>query len=193
MLKPQEKVIAKPGVWQWLFGKNVASIVLLNAGLSDGFVGIAAPSLARILPPDAFLCSINNVKVTNTVVQRAPNAVVGAEGFLRQKLSGQGLAFIVAGGSGTLFQDLMGFLFLLLVVQKNLEVGEVIAVDVACVVALSATVNVQVKYNGPMRRVVFGGENLATTVLTGPGIVFIQSLPFHRFSRRIARYHLIAA
>ncbi|XP_058221895.1 uncharacterized protein LOC131331939 [Rhododendron vialii] len=207
MLKPQEKVIAKPGsmcymsgsiqmenvfvaeneagVWQWLFGKNVASIVLLNAGLSDGFVGIAAPSLARILPidlamlggellcqPDAFLCSINNVKVTNTVVQRAPNAVVGAEGFLRQKLSGQGLAFIVAGGS---------------VVQKNLEVGEVLAVDVACVVALSATVNVQVKYNGPMRRVVFGGENLATTILTGPGIVFIQSLPFHRFSRRIAR------
>lgn len=50
----------------------------------------------------------------------------------------------------------MGFLSLLLVVQKNLEVGEVIAVDVACVVALSATVNVQVKYNGPMRRVVFG-------------------------------------
>jgi len=207
MLKPQEKVIAKPGsmcymsesiqmenvfvaeneagVWQWLFGKNVTSIVLLNAGLSDGFVGIAAPSLARILPidlamlggellcqPDVFLCSMNDVKVTNTVVQRPLNAVVGAEGFLRQKLSGQGLAFIVAGGS---------------VVQKNLEVGEVLAVDVACVVAISATVNVQVKYNGPIRRVVFGGENLATTVLTGPGIVFIQSLPFHRFSRRIAR------
>ncbi|KAH7862932.1 hypothetical protein Vadar_011267 [Vaccinium darrowii] len=207
MLKPQEKVIAKAGsmcymsesiqmenvfvaeneagVWQWLFGKNVTSIVLLNAGLSDGFVGIAAPSLARILPidlamlggellcqPDVFLCSMNDVKVTNTVVQRPLNAVVGAEGFLRQKLSGQGLAFIVAGGS---------------VVQKNLEVGEVLAVDVACVVAISATVNVQVKYNGPIRRVVFGGENLATTVLTGPGIVFIQSLPFHRFSRRIAR------
>ncbi|XP_028121506.1 uncharacterized protein LOC114318751 [Camellia sinensis] len=176
MLKPQEKVIAKPGsmcymsgsiqmenvynpeneagMWQWPFGKSMTSIVLLNTGSSDGFVGIAAPSLARILPidlamfggellcqPDAFLCSINDVKVTNTVDLRARNIVAGAEGFLRQKLSGQGLAFIVAGGC---------------VAQKNLDVGEVLAVDVSCIVALSAMVNVQVKYNGPMRRVVFG-------------------------------------
>ncbi|KAE8055870.1 hypothetical protein FH972_012684 [Carpinus fangiana] len=207
MLKPQEKIIAKPGsmcfmsgsiemenvfvpenevgMWQWLFGKSVSSIVFCNPGPSDGFVGIAAPSLARILPidlamfsgeilcqPDAFLCSINDVKVSNTVDQRARNIITGAEGFLRQKLSGQGLAFIVAGGS---------------VVQKNLEVGEVLAVDVSCIVALTTTVNVQIKYNGPMRRAVFGGENLVTAVLTGPGIVFIQSLPFHRLSQRIAR------
>ncbi|KAL6985994.1 hypothetical protein U1Q18_019362 [Sarracenia purpurea var. burkii] len=176
------------GIWQWLFGKSVASIVLLNIGSSDGFVGIAAPSLARILPidlvmfgselscqPDAFLCSINDVKVTNTVGQRARNVVAGAEEFLRQKISGQGLAFVVAGGS---------------VVQKNLEVGEVLSVDVFCIVALSATVNVQIKYNVPMRRMVFGGDNLVTAVLTGPGIVFIQSLPFHRLSQRIARYML---
>jgi uncharacterized protein (AIM24 family) len=207
MLKPQEKVIAKPGtmcymsgtiqmenvnppeneagMWQWLFGKRVSSIVLLNTGSSDGFVGIAAPSLARILPidlamfggellcqPDAFLCSINDVKVSHTVDHRARNAVAGPEAFLRQKISGQGLAFIIAGGS---------------VVLKNLDVGEVLAVDVSCVVGLSATVNVQVKYNVPMRRVVFGGDNLATAVLTGPGIVFIQSLPFRRLSQRIAR------
>ncbi|RVX15527.1 hypothetical protein CK203_009182 [Vitis vinifera] len=100
------------GMWQWLFGKAVTSIVLLNQGSSNGFVGIAAPSLARILPidlamfggeilcqPDAFLCSLNDVKVNNTTDQRARNIVVGAEGFLRQKLTGQGLAFIVAGGS----------------------------------------------------------------------------------------------
>ncbi|KAI8546608.1 hypothetical protein RHMOL_Rhmol07G0132300 [Rhododendron molle] len=322
MLKPQEKVIAKPGefiwlgaftvnrklsdspagsmcymsgsiqmenvfvaeneagVWQWLFGKNVASIVLLNAGLSDGFVGIAAPSLARILPidlamlggellcqPDAFLCSINNVKVTNTVVQRAPNAVVGAELLMGMLMSLIGILETEAIWPGACIHccwwickvhstskppdcaldgsdlisatnDQESFIAKMRFEplgarlctasrtseqldrafdgsdlisatndqgpfiakmrselsdarsngsEKNLEVGEVIAVDVACVVALSATVNVQVKYNGPMRRVVFGGENLATTVLTGPGIVFIQSLPFHRFSRRIAR------
>ncbi|KAL6175826.1 hypothetical protein ACLB2K_052465 [Fragaria x ananassa] len=207
MLKPEEKVIAKPGsmcfmsgsiemenvfvpenevgVWQWLFGKTVSSVVFHNNGQGDGFVGIAAPSLARILPidlamfggeilcqPDAFLCSVNDVKVSNTVDQRARNIIPGAEGFLRQKLSGQGLAFIIAGGS---------------VVQKNLEVGEVLSVDVSCIAAVTTTVNVQIKYNGPMRRVVFGGENLVTAVLTGPGIVFIQSLPFHRFSQRIAR------
>ncbi|XP_043806951.1 uncharacterized protein LOC110603151 isoform X2 [Manihot esculenta] len=207
MLKPQEKVIAKPGsmcfmsgsvemenifipenevgMWQWLFGKTVTSIVLRNAGPSDGFVGIAAPSLARILPidlamfggeilcqPDAFLCSVNDVKVSNTVDQRARNVMASAEGFLRQKLSGQGLAFILAGGS---------------VIQKNLEVGEVLSVDVSCIVALNTTVNVQIKYNGPMRRAVFGGDNLVTATVTGPGIVFIQSLPFQRFSQRIAR------
>ncbi|KAM7494062.1 hypothetical protein LguiB_028671 [Lonicera macranthoides] len=207
MLKPQEKVIAKPGtmcymsgsvqmehvyvpeneagIWQWLFGKSVTSTVLLNSGPNDGFVGVAAPSLARILPidlamfggellcqPDAFLCSINDVKVSNTVDQRARNIVAGVEGFLRQKLSGQGLAFIIGGGS---------------VVQKNLEVGEVLSVDMSSIVAVSATINVQVKYNGPMRRVVFGGENLITAVLTGPGIVFIQSMPFQRLSQRIAR------
>ncbi|KAG8382436.1 hypothetical protein BUALT_Bualt05G0077100 [Buddleja alternifolia] len=220
MLKPQEKIIAKPGsmcymsgsiqmenfyvpeneagIWQWVFGKSVANIVLHNTGQTDGFVGIAAPTLARILPidlalfggqmlcqPDAFLCSINDVKVNNTVDQRARNAITSAEGFLRQKISGQGLAFIVGGGS---------------VVQKNLEVGEVLAVDVSSIVAVSASINVQIKYNGPMRRVVFGskhgnivmvsslqGDNLVTAVVTGPGIVFIQSMPFHRLSQRIAR------
>ncbi|XVF13415.1 hypothetical protein REPUB_Repub08aG0205800 [Reevesia pubescens] len=207
MLKPQEKVIAKPGsmcfmsgsiementyvpenevgMWQWLFGKSITSIALRNPGPNDGFVGIAAPSLARILPidlamlggellcqPDAFLCSINDVKVNNTVDQRPRNVVTGVEGFMRQKLYGQGLAFIIAGGS---------------VVQKNLEVGEVLAVDVSCIVALTASIDVQIKYNGPMRRAVFGGDNLVTAVLTGPGIVFIQSLPFQRFSQRIAR------
>lgn len=122
--------------------------------------------------PDAFLCSVNDVKVSNTSDQRARNAIAGAEGFLRQKLTGQGLAFIVAGGS---------------VVQKNLEDGEVLAVDVSCIAAVTATVNVQIKYNSPIRRVVFGGDNLVTAILTGPGIVFIQSLPFHRLSQRIAR------
>lgn len=207
MLKPGEKIVAKPGsmcymsgsvqmdniyapeneagVWQWLFGKSVTNIVLHNTGSTDGFVGIAAPSLARILPidlaifggemlcqPDAFLCSINDVKVNNTIDQRPRNVITSIEGFLRQKISGQGLAFVIGGGS---------------VVQKNLEVGEVLSVDVPSIVALSSTINVQVKYNGPVRRVVFGGENLVTAVLTGPGIVFIQSLPFHRLSQRIAR------
>ncbi|KAG7016879.1 hypothetical protein SDJN02_21990 [Cucurbita argyrosperma subsp. argyrosperma] len=207
MLKPQEKVIARPGsmcfmsgniemenvflpenevgVWHWLFGKSVTSIVLRNSGTSDGYVGIAAPSLARILPidmamfggellcqPDAFLCSVNDVKVNNTIDHRVRNVLTGVEGFLRQKLSGQGLAFILGGGS---------------VVQKNLEVGEVLAVDISCIVAMTTTIDVQIKYNGPVRRAVFGGDNLVTATLTGPGMVFIQSLPFQRLSQRIAR------
>ncbi|CAN0842357.1 hypothetical protein LINGRAHAP2_LOCUS3582 [Linum grandiflorum] len=173
------------GMWHWLFGKTITCVVIRNNGPGDGFVGIAAPSLARILPidlamfggeilcqPDAFLCSINDVNVNNAFDPRARNIMASAEGFLRQKLTGQGLAFIVAGGS---------------VVQKKLDVGEVLTVDVSCIAALNSTVNVQIKYNGPLRRAVFGGENLVTATLTGPGIVFIQSLPFQRFSQRIAR------
>ncbi|KAF2299087.1 hypothetical protein GH714_030502 [Hevea brasiliensis] len=199
MLKPQEKVIAKPGsmcfmsgsiemenifipenevgMWQWLFGKTVTSIVLRNAGPSDGFVGIAAPSLARILPidlamfggeilcqPDAFLCSVNDVKVSNTVDQRHVMSWL-----VQRSYPDKGLHLF-------LLEDL-----------KNLDVGEVLSVDASCIVALNTTVNVQIKHNGPMRRAVFGGDNLVTATLTGPGIVFIQSLPFQRFSQRIAR------
>ncbi|KAI4303264.1 hypothetical protein MLD38_038914 [Melastoma candidum] len=207
MLKPQEKVSARPGsmcftsgaiemdntyapendlgVWQWLSWKKITSIILRNSGPADGFVGIGAPSLSRILPidlaifggeilcqPDAFLCSINDVKVSDTLDQRAQNVVAGAEAFLKQKLSGQGLAFIAAGGS---------------VLQKNLDVGEVMAVDVDCIAAVNSTINIQIKYSGPIRRAIFGGDNQVKATLTGPGIVFIQSLPFPRFSRRIAR------
>ncbi|KAK9265833.1 hypothetical protein L1049_027278 [Liquidambar formosana] len=207
MLKPQEKVIAKPGsmcymsgsiqmenvylhehaggLWRWLFGRSMNSIVLLNPSPTDGFIGIAAPYFARILPidlaifggeilcqPDAFLCSVNDVSVTNTVNQRARNVVAGAEGILRQKLVGQGLAFIVACGS---------------VVQKNLEVGEALVVEASCVVAITTTIRFQVQYNGAVRRAVFGGDNQVTATLTGPGIVFLQSLPFNRLSQRIAR------
>uniref|UniRef100_A0A7N0U048 Altered inheritance of mitochondria protein 24, mitochondrial n=1 Tax=Kalanchoe fedtschenkoi TaxID=63787 RepID=A0A7N0U048_KALFE len=217
MLKPDEKVIARPGsicymsgsmemenvyqpeneagIWQWLLGKTVSGVVVRNSGQSDGFVGIAAPSLARILPidlavlggeilcqPDAFLCSVYDVKVSNAVNQRIRNIpdgvevrlnnIPGVQGFLRQKLSGRGLAFVVAGGSA---------------VQKNLEVGEVLSVDVSCIAAVSSTVDVKIQYNAPRRRAVFGGENQVTAVLTGPGIVFIQSLSFHRLAQRIAR------
>ncbi|CAE6214063.1 unnamed protein product [Arabidopsis arenosa] len=208
MLKSEEKVIAKPasmcymsgsiementytpeqevGVLQWILGKSVSSVVLRNTGQNDGFVGIAAPYLARILPidlamfggeilcqPDAFLCSVHDVKIVNSVDQRPRNIVAaGAEGFLRQRLSGQGLAFILAGGS---------------VVQKVLEVGEVLSIDVSCIAALTPSIDVQIKNNAPLRRAVFGGDNVVMATLTGPGIVFIQSLPFHRLSQRIAR------
>ncbi|CAN7043923.1 unnamed protein product [Brassica rapa subsp. trilocularis] len=208
MLKSEERVIAKPGsmcymsgsvementytpeqqvgVLQWIFGKSVTNVVLRNTGPNDGFVGVAAPYFARILPidlamfggeilcqPDAFLCSVSDVKVVNSVDQRARNIVAaGAEVFLRQRISGQGLAFILAGGS---------------VVQKVLEVGEVLTIDVSCIAALTPSVDVQIKYNTPLRRAVFGGDNVVMATLTGPGIVFIQSLPFHRLSQRIAR------
>lgn len=111
----------------------------------------------------------------------------------------------------------------MLVVQKNLEVGEVLTIDVSCIAALTPSIDVQIKYNAPLRRALFGvhlnspshtfylngkkkiqvffglvpnllqcfnikkGDNVVMATLKGPGIVFIQSLPFHRLSQRIAR------
>ncbi|KAJ3673285.1 hypothetical protein LUZ60_006659 [Juncus effusus] len=211
MLKSQEKVTVKPGLtcymsggvkmenvysaqndanggmWQWLFGKNVTSVTLLNTENEDGFVGIAAPCPGRILPidlsnfngeilcqPDAFLCSVNDVTVTNSIDPRARNNnnEIGAEVILKQKLKGQGLAFLVAGGS---------------VVQKILGVGEVVVVDASSIVAMTSTISFQLKNSNPMRRAFFAGDNQIMGTLTGPGVVFIQSLPFNRLSQRIAR------
>ncbi|XP_064956952.1 uncharacterized protein LOC135580774 isoform X4 [Musa acuminata AAA Group] len=202
MLKAQEKLIAMPGTvyyisgsiqmdnnyipeneagfWQWIFGKRVTSVVISNSGPEDGFVGIAAPSPARILPidlanfggeilcqPDAFLCSVNDVRVSSRVDQRPRNL----ELILKHKLEGQGLAFLLGCGS----------------VQKILAPGEVFIVDAACIIAMTSSINFQLKYSSPMRRVVFGGDNQLMATLSGPGVVFIQSLPFRRLSQRIAR------
>nr|XP_018678539.1 PREDICTED: uncharacterized protein LOC103978819 isoform X5 [Musa acuminata subsp. malaccensis] len=202
MLKAQEKLIAMPGTvyyisgsiqmdnnyipeneagfWQWIFGKRVTSVVISNSGPEDGFVGIAAPSPARILPidlanfggeilcqPDAFLCSVNDVRVSSRVDQRPRNL----ELILKQKLEGQGLAFLLGCGS----------------VQKILAPGEVFIVDAACIIAMTSSINFQLKYSSPMRRVVFRGDNQLMATLSGPGVVFIQSLPFRRLSQRIAR------
>ncbi|XP_042464452.1 uncharacterized protein LOC122047328 isoform X1 [Zingiber officinale] len=207
MLRFQEKLIAKPGticymsgsiqmennyipeneagLWHWFFGKNVTSIVLSNPSQEDGFVGIAAPSPARILPidlsnfdgellcqPDAFLCSVNDVRLSSNVDQRPHNIEVGAEVILKQKLVGQGLVFLVGCGS---------------VVQKILAPGEAFIVDVSSIIAMSTTITFQLKPSIAMRRVVFGGDNQLMTTLTGPGVVFIQSMPFPRLSQRIAR------
>ncbi|KAM3260234.1 hypothetical protein ACQJBY_051478 [Aegilops geniculata] len=209
MVKSQDKLTAKPGtmcymsgniqmdnnylpendggVWQWIFGKSITSTVFFNPGPDDGYVGISAPFPGRILPidlanfggellcqADSFLCSVNDVSVTSsTVDQRPRNIEIGAEMILKQKIRGQGMAFLVGGGS---------------VMQKILAPREVITVDCACIVAMTTTINFQLQNPTPHRRavLVFGGVNQLKASLTGPGVVFIQSLPFNRLSQRIA-------
>ncbi|MCD9646499.1 hypothetical protein HAX54_036371 [Datura stramonium] len=230
MLKPQEKIIAKPGsmcymsgsiqmenvyateneagVWQWLFGKNTTSIVFHNTGTTDGFVGIAAPSLARNPPvrshqaiisssliedlakfggeilcqPDAFLCSINDVKVSNTIDQRPRNLVASAEI--------EPLTDMIVTFPGILKAEDIGPRACLcsreLDLKKSFPRWVRFAVDVPSIVALSSTVNVQVKYNGPMRRVVFGNDNLVTAVLL-EGLIFEPLFPFSQNSVGVHR------
>eukprot|EP00250_Pteridium_aquilinum_P013384 c21310_g1_i1 orf=519-1367(-) len=208
MLKFQEKILAKPGsmcymsgmiqmenilppenagvnVWQLVFGRSPSTTVYTNVGTQDGYIGIAAPSLSRILPidlamfggeiicqPDAYLCSINDVTVVPTIMRRVRTGIFSGEGFLMHKLTGQGLAFIAVGGS---------------IIQKNLAQGEVIVVDAGCVIAMTTSIDMQIRHLGGVRRTVFGVAGAHAAHLTGPGVVFIQSLPFHRLASKIAR------
>ncbi|KAL3677553.1 hypothetical protein R1sor_027501 [Riccia sorocarpa] len=207
MLKPHEKVNTRTGsmcymseaiqtetnaagenagnvIWQWLFGKLDALTTYINGGTRDGYIGLGAPSLARILPidlavfggeivcqRDSFLCSINDVSVSPVVTRRARPGILGGEGFMMQKLVGRGLAFITAGGS---------------IIQKNLARGEVLLVDACCLVAMTRDVEMEIKYAG-FKRAFFGNDNLLQAQLTGPGVVFVQSLPFFRLAQKIAR------
>ncbi|XP_062214610.1 uncharacterized protein LOC133915461 isoform X3 [Phragmites australis] len=162
------------GVWQRIFGKSISSTVFFNPGSDDGYVGIAAPFPGRILPvdlanfggeilcqADAFLCSVNDVSVTSTVEPRPRNVEIGAEMILKQKLRGQGMAFLVGGGS---------------VMQKILAPREVITVDAACVVAMATTINFQLKSPNQLRRAVFG-DPVLFSFRVYPSIVSHSGLP----------------
>eukprot|EP00246_Nothoceros_aenigmaticus_P001386 TRINITY_DN11903_c0_g1_i1.p1 TRINITY_DN11903_c0_g1~~TRINITY_DN11903_c0_g1_i1.p1 ORF type:complete len:284 (+),score=30.65 TRINITY_DN11903_c0_g1_i1:184-1035(+) len=209
MLKPEEKILARPGTMcymsgsvqteinlpvennllaaflQWLVGKQLPTITFVNSGSRDGYIALAPPSAARILPVDlalfggeiicqrdSYLCSISDVKVTALTTRRVRAGFLVAEGMYMHKLVGRGLAFITAGGS---------------IVQKSLARGEIVVVDAGCVVAITSNIGLEVKYVGTLKLPFFGGDGLFHAHLTGPGVVFIQSLPFNRLAHRIAR------
>jgi len=94
----------------------------------------------------------------------------GGEGFILQKLQGNGLAFVHAGGT---------------LIQKKLKAGEVLRVDTGCLVAFSPTVDYDIQFVGGFKNALFGGEGLFLVRLTGPGIVYLQSLPLSKLAERI--------
>jgi uncharacterized protein (AIM24 family) len=94
----------------------------------------------------------------------------GGEGFILQRLTGDGLAFVHAGGT---------------IIEKNLAAGETLRVDTGCLVAFATTVKYDIKFVGDVKNALFGGEGLFLATLTGPGKVFLQSLPLSRLADRI--------
>jgi uncharacterized protein (AIM24 family) len=97
-------------------------------------------------------------------------AFFGGEGFIMQKLEGDGMAFVHAGGT---------------LARKELAPGEVLLVDTGCIVGFSSTVDYDIQFIGGIRNTIFGGEGLFYATLRGPGVVYIQSLPFSRLAGRI--------
>jgi uncharacterized protein (AIM24 family) len=129
-----------------------------------------------ICQKDAFLCAAKGVSVGIALQRRLGTGLFGGEGFIMQKLEGDGFAFMHAGGH---------------VFSRTLNPGEVLKVDTGCVVAYTQDVNFEIQFVGGIRNTIFGGEGLFFATLRGPGKVWLQTLPVSRLASRILAYGTI--
>ncbi len=164
-------------------GESLFTTVYTNQAAAKQRVAFAAPYPGKILPmdlsrlggtlicqKDAFLCAARGVSLGIAFQQKLSVGFFGGEGFIMQKLDGDGLAFIHAGGT---------------VVRRELKAGEVLRVDTGCVVAYTPSVDFEIQYVGKIKTALFGGEGLFLAQLSGPGTVWLQSLPFSRLASRV--------
>jgi len=119
---------------------------------------------------DAFLCAARGIEIEVAFTRKLGAGIFGGEGFILQRLTGDGLAFVHAGGT---------------IIKKELAPGESLRVDTGCLVAFALTVNYDIQFIGGFKNVLFGGEGIFLARLTGPGLVYLQSLPFSRLADRI--------
>lgn len=125
-----------------------------------------------ICQKDSFLCAAQGVAVGIDFQKRLGTGLFGGEGFIMQKLEGDGMAFIHAGGT---------------LLKRSLAPGETLRVDTGCLVALESSVDYDIQFVGGIKNTLFGGEGVFFASVTGPGNVWIQSLPFTRLAERIMR------
>jgi uncharacterized protein (TIGR00266 family) len=164
-------------------GESLFTTVYTNNAGAKQRVAFAAPYPGKILPMnlrqlggtlicqrDAFLCAARGVSLGIAFQRKLSTGFFGGEGFIMQKLDGDGLAFVHAGGS---------------IAKRELQPGQTLLVDTGCVVAYTQDVNFEIQYVGKIKTALFGGEGLFFARLTGPGTVWLQSLPFSRLASRV--------
>lgn len=122
---------------------------------------------------DAFLCAAKGVSIGIEFQKKLGTGLFGGEGFIMEKLEGDGMAFMHAGGH---------------VLQRNLGMGELIKVDTGCLVGFTSEVTYDIQFIGGIKNVIFGGEGVFFATLRGPGTVWIQTLPVSRLASRILQY-----
>jgi len=123
-----------------------------------------------ICQKDAFLCAAKGVSVGIEFSKKLGRGLFGGEGFIMQKLEGDGLTFVHAGGT---------------LAKKVLKRGDTLRVDTGCIVGFTQDVNYDIEFVGGIKNTIFGGEGMFFAKLQGPGIVYIQSLPFSRLAGRV--------
>jgi uncharacterized protein (TIGR00266 family) len=166
-----------------LTGESLFMTIFNNQGSGKQRVAFAAPHPGKIIPvnlvdmggklicqKDAFLCAAKGVSIGIEFQKKIGVGLFGGEGFIMQKLEGDGMAFLHAGGT---------------IVERELGPGQSLRVDTGCIVALQSTIRYDVQFVGGVKSAFFGGEGFFFAQLTGPGKVWLQSLPFSRLAGRI--------
>jgi len=169
-----------------LTGESLFMTAFTNTGNGKRKVSFGAPYTGKIIAmdlqelggmiiaqKDAFLCAAKGVSVGLHLQRRLGTGIFGGEGFIMQKIEGDGMAFMHAGG---------------FVVEKVLAPGEMLRVDTGCVVAYTSNVSFDIEMVKGVRNWVFGGEGLFFAVLRGPGKIWLQSLPISRLASKIISY-----
>ena len=126
-----------------------------------------------ICQKDAFLCAAKGVSISIAFQKKLGTGLFGGEGFIMEKLHGDGMAFMHAGGH---------------VFSKQLQPGELLKIDTGCLVGFTSTVDYDIQFIGGIRNTIFGGEGLFFATLRGPGTIWIQTLPVSRLASRILSY-----
>jgi uncharacterized protein (TIGR00266 family) len=166
-----------------LTGESLFMTVFTHAGNGKGHVAFAAPYPGNILPlrltdfggrlicqKDSFLCAAKGVSIGIFFQRKILTGLFGGEGFIMEKLEGDGLVFVHAGGT---------------VVDRQLAAGEVLHVDTGCIVAFQDSVQFDIQQVGGIKSMLFGGEGMFFATLQGPGRIWLQSLPFSRLAGRM--------
>ncbi|MDQ2641934.1 MAG: TIGR00266 family protein [Pseudomonadota bacterium] len=164
-------------------GESLFTTIFHNESTGKRRVAFAAPYPGKIIPvhlaelggtlicqKDSFLCAARGVSLGIAFQRRLGVGLFGGEGFIMQRLDGDGLVFVHAGGT---------------LLARDLAPGERLRVDTGCVVALQQSVDFDIQYVGKLKSALFSGEGLFFATLTGPGRVWLQSLPISRLANRI--------
>lgn len=169
-----------------LTGESLFMTAFTNTAEGKKKVTFASPYPGKIIPmdllllgsklicqKDSFLCAAKGVSVGIEFQKRIGTGLFGGEGFIMQKLEGDGMAFVHAGGH---------------VMERELQPGELLKIDTGCIVAFTPSCDYDIQFVGGIKNTIFGGEGLFFATLRGPGKVWIQSLPISRLAGRILAY-----
>lgn len=169
-----------------LVGESLFMTAFTNVGMGKKHVSFASPYPGKIIPldlqqlgnkviaqKDAFLCAAKGVSISIEFQRKLGTGIFGGEGFIMEKLEGDGMAFVHAGGH---------------VFERVLQPGELLRLDTGCLVAYTQGIDFDIQFVGGIKNTLFGGEGLFFATLRGPGKVWIQTLPISRLASRVLSY-----